>query len=78
MQSEASLGVCEDEPSETRLRCCRINDSPVKADKSAPAEPERNHSNIVNYSAFAASRFAASSASAARFFVSASALRRRS
>ena len=35
MQSEASLGVCEDEPSETRLRCHRINGSPVNPDKRA-------------------------------------------
>ena len=35
MQSEASLGVCEDEPSEAQLRRCCINGSPVKSDKRA-------------------------------------------
>ena len=34
MQSEASLGVCEDEPPEARLRRCRINGSSGETGKA--------------------------------------------
>ena len=36
MQSEASLGVCEDEPPEAQLRCCRINGNSGEYWKSGP------------------------------------------
>ena len=37
MQSEASLGVCEDEPPEAQMRCRRIS-SLVKPDKRADVD----------------------------------------
>ena len=40
MQSEASLGVCEDEPPEAQLRCRRINGSPVNSGKRADVHPQ--------------------------------------
>ena len=41
MQSEASLGVCEDEPPETRLRCQRKRGSFGEYGKTArPAAPD--------------------------------------
>ena len=40
MQSEASLGVCEDEPPEARLRRSSINGSPVQPDKRADVHPQ--------------------------------------
>ena len=47
MQSEASLGVCEDEPPEAQLRCRRINGSPVNTGQTAPTEVKQGTVHIT-------------------------------